>query len=507
MMPISPAVSFAVLSPLDWCVIFFYAIGMLAVGYYFSRQTKNTEDYLLAGRRMNPVVVGLSFFASLLSTISYLGYPGEIIGYGPMYLGAIASFPLIWWIVGWLIIPYFMKFRVTSAYEILESRFGISVRLLGAFMFLCLRLMWMALIIFATTDKVLVPILEIDPSWVPAICAVLGLITISYTAMGGLRAVIVTDVVQSFILFGAALLALILITRHFGGIGGWWPDEWPAHWPELEWGYDPTARMSFVGVFLAVLFWYICTAGSDQIAIQRYLATRDVKAARKVLAVNLVSNVLVLGLMGLMGLALLAYFRVNPGLLGEGMSIVENSDELFPRFIVEALPGGISGLVIAGLLAAAMSSLSSGVNSSASVIATDLMDRFRGRKTDDAAAVRRVKGVSFVIGGVVIALSLLVSLVKGNLLEVSFKVSDLLVAPLFVLFFLAMWVPWANTFGAWCAAIAAVTVAVLIAYWEEMTGTRGISFLWIMPGSLATGILVGCVASWSWGEKLKRKET
>ena len=480
----------------DWLVIGLYGLGMIAVGWYYSRQTRSTEDYLLGGRQMKPLAVGLSMFATLLSTISYLSWPGEMIKYGPMILCGIAAYPLVILVVGWFMIPFIMKLKVTSAYEILESRFGLSIRTLGAIFFLSLRLLWMAVIIFATRDKVLIPLLGWDPSYTWVVCSILGLVTVVYTSMGGLRAVVFTDVVQTIILFLGAILTLILITSQFGGVEAWWPRQWPAHWPEFEWGLTaPGARMTVIGISIGTVAWWLCTSGSDQMAIQRYLATRDVKAARRVLVTSLAADGIVSVFLTLVGLALLAYFVSNPHLLPDGQTIMTDADKLFPRFIARRLPAGISGLVVAGMLAAAMSSLSSGVNSSCSVLTIDFIGRFRSTKLSEADHVRTAKRVSVAVGVVVVAMSLYVSQVEGNLLEIAYRVVNLLVGPLFVLFFMAMFVPWATSFGTWMAAVCSVSTAVLIAYWKNFTGMEGISFLWIMPGALGVGAVVGVLAS------------
>ena len=183
----------------DWSVILVYAVGILAIGWYYWRRTKTTEDYLLGGRKMRPLAVGLSFFAALFSTISYLAWPGELIKYGPMILSIVVAYPLVAIVVGRFMIPYIMKLRITSAYEILETRLGLSVRMLGSALFLLLRLLWMAVIIYATVSKVLVPLLALDPSAIPYLSIVMGVVPLVYTAMGGLRAGVVVDVLKSAI--------------------------------------------------------------------------------------------------------------------------------------------------------------------------------------------------------------------------------------------------------------------------------------------------------------------
>ena len=478
-----------------------YAIGMVVVGLYFSRKNNNTEDYLLGGRKMNPLMLGMSLFASLLSTISYLSYTGEMIRYGPMFITGAIAFPFVIFTVGSFMIPYFMKLRVTSAYEILEQRLGLSIRLLGSTLFTLIRLFWMAVIIHATTDKVLVPVLGLGESWTTPICILMGIVTITYTSLGGLRAVVFTDVIQSGILFGGGILTVAIITNELGNFRELWPAEWPTHWEKPNWGFDPEARMSLVSIFLAVFCWHTCTAGSDQVVIQRYFATRNVKAAKRVLVINLVADFLAMLLMAMVGLALIAYFTANPDILGTDQSLDNNSDQLFPKFISTELPVGLTGLVISGLLAAAMSSLSSGMNSTSSVITTDFISLFRSVEPDERSKILIARWVSVIIGLIVVILSLIVGHVSGNLFEVANKVVNLFVSPLFVLFFLAMFVKSSNAIGVWCGALTSITVAVSIAFWKEITGEQGISFLWIMPAAFILGILVGSIASLAFRRK------
>lgn len=476
---------------LDWSVIAAYALGMLAVGWYYARRTRTTDDYLLGGRAMSPWKVGLSLFATLLSTLTYLALPGEMIKYGPMVLSQLVSMPFIALVVGWLLIPFIMRLRVTSAYEILETRFDLSVRLVGSCIFLTLRLFWMSLVIFATSDTVLIPILGLDQSAVPWICIALGLVTVVYTSVGGLRAVVLTDVLQSLIMFGGAILALVVISVDLGGVGKWWPTEWPAHWQPPVFWYSPDVRFTFVGGFLSMFTWYICTAGSDQMAIQRYLATRDAAAARRMFNISLLANVLLWPFLAAVGLALLAYFRARPEMFPAGLSVEENADQLLPIFIVRGLPPGVTGLVIAGLLAAAMSSLSSGLNSACSVLTTDFIDRLFRQPGAAPSHLRIAKYVSWAVGFVVVALGALVGQVEGNLLELCYKIANLLSVPLFLLFFMAMFVPWASSFGTLVGAAGSAAVAVAVGYF----GVFGLSFVWMMPAAFMVGAAAGMLAS------------
>lgn len=478
------------MASIDWAILGAYAALMIGIGFFYSKKNKNEEDYLLGGRSMNPVMVGLSLFATILSTLSYLSYPGEMIKNGPVIFTSLVSFPLIYFIVGWLLIPRFMRMKVTSAYEILEIKLGTGVRVLGTFFFLSLRLLWMATIIYATVNTAIISIFGIQKSYVPLICLLMAVITVIYTSMGGLKAVVITDALQTVILILGALLTLVIISIHLGSFQSIFPGSMPAHWEPITWGIDAGKRMTVSNAILMVFVWYICTAGSDQMAIQRYLATKDVRSARKTFGISLITNFTVQILLALVGLALLAYFIKKPYELPTGETIFNYADSLFPWFIVIGLPVGVTGLVTAGLISAAMSSLSSGLNSSSSVISEDIIKRFFPSKKN-IDFLKQARTISIIIGGVVTLLCLLVGYVQGNLLEVVIKVVNLFVAPLFVLFFMALFIPFATQFATITGGIISVTVAIAIAFFEAF----GLKVLWIMPVAFVAGIGTASILS------------
>lgn len=480
---------------LDWVVLAAYGLLMLGIGWYYATRNKTADDYLVGGRRMSPVVVGLSLFSTLVSTLSYLAWPGEVIANGPMFLTQIVAHPLTFLIVGYGLIPLLMRQPVTSAYEILETRLGMGIRKAGAAAFLLLRLGWMATILYATTSIVLIPMLGLSPDWTPLLCILLGIVTVIYSSEGGIRAVIVTDAVQSITMLLGALVTLVVITSRMGGIDGWWPHTRPENWPAPNWGFDPSSRLSFGIVVFSTLMWHVCTNGSDQMAIQRYLSTRDASTARRTLATSLITDSLVVTLLALTGIALLAFYRAHPADLPAGKTVLEAGDRLFPRFIMTQMPAGLAGLVLSAILSAAMSSLSSGINSTCAVLERDFLSGRSGVSNADGASVRRMKRLSWVIGIIAVALSLLSTVIKGNLIERCFKVVNLLTAPIFVLFFLALFIPWANAAGAWIGLASSIATAVAIAYSEDLGLHLGVSFIWMMPSSLLVGVVVGSLVS------------
>ena len=476
---------------IDIAVIVIYLLAMLGVGVYFSLRNKSSDDYLLGGRRMPSWSVGLSLFASLLSTISFLAWPGEIIKHGPTIVCQVFAYPIIFFIVGRYLIPVIMQQRVTSAYEILETRLGAATRYLASTIFLTLRLLWMSVIVYATTEKVIVPVFHLPESAGPWIGLILCGITVAYSVLGGLRAVVATDVVQTFVLLSGAIGSLLLITYELGGVDAWLPNTWPEHWstPRL---WFHTDERSILGFMLSIVAWYVATAGSDQIAIQRYLATRDARTARRVLGTALAVEACTFVFMALVGLALLAWFTAHADWLGPGESVTGTPDRLFPRFLVHGLPPGVSGLIVAGMMAAAMSSLSSGINASASVIIADFIEGLFGWRLESSTRLRVAQVASAAVGIIVVVLALAVRRIDSNLYEVTVRVANLMTAPLFVLFFMAIFVRGATQVTAWIAAFTSVAVAVFISFFGQY---HGLGFLWIVPLSLASGATAGMIAT------------
>lgn len=481
------------LTSLDWIIIILYGIGMLVVGFYYSRKNKSADDYMLGGRGMKSWKVGISLFATMFSAITYLSLPGEMIKHGPMIFLLILALPFVYFVVAYFFIPFMMKLKVTSAYELLETKLGLKNRLLAAIYFLIMRFLWMSVIIYMVAEKIIVPIMGWSEQNALLVSIVMGIITIIYTSSGGLRGVVLTDVVQSFVLFSGTILAIILIFNQLESVSDVIPSKWPEHWSGWVF-FDTDVRVSFLTVFISTFGWYVCTAGSDQMAIQRYLATKDVKAARRMYLSNIVIGILVNLLLIVLGLSLFAYANMSTGLLTAGTSIIDGADTLFPRFIAIGLPTGFSGLVLAGLLAAAMSSLSSGINSSALSIVNDFILRLQNKTISEAKKIKLATLISFIIGIIVVLLSLVIGNVKGNLLELSYKTVNLLTAPLFVPFFMAMFVPIAKPNSTFIGTLSSGIAAVMVSFSHELFSVD-ISFLWIIPISFIVGVVVSVVLS------------
>jgi SSS family solute:Na+ symporter len=522
----TPAEASAGLQPLDWCLIFVYAASTILLGVYYARRQTSAREYFVGDGKMNPFFVGISLFATLLSTISYLSMPGESSGKGPVVLCSFLALPLVYLVVGHVLLPVYMRHRVTSAYELLESRLGLSIRLLGATLFLILRLVWMTLLIYLAA-KAMIVMMGVDGSWIPWIVLVTGIVSVVYTTLGGLKAVIVTDFMQTVLMFGGALLVLATVTYDFGGFG-WVPTTWQPHWDSQPIvSLDPKTRVTVLGTVLSIFAWYVSTLGGDQTSVQRFMATENLAAARKALGTQLCTVFVIQLTLIAVGFALLSYFQVHRDQLPAGMNLKDNADDLFPRFIAFNLPIGVSGLVVAAMFAAAMSSIDSGVNSITAVVTTDFLERFGWKASSERQHVLRVRLLALAIGAVVVLSSSMMKYIEGNITAVTGKTVNLLTAPIFGLFFFALYVPRARALHAWIATTASVAVACSIAFSgplvyflhtrfgidpaalnsalktqvDAATGETWntcedpVSFQWIAPIALLTSILVGLAAT------------
>ena len=481
------------LTPIDWLVVAAYGMGMLGLGVWCARRQTSTKDYFTAGGKMGSTAIGISIFATLISTVSYLAQPGEMIRHGPVFLIGVFTPFIAYFVVGYWLIPKIMRFRVTSAYELLEGQLGMGARRLAACMFLAMRLMWMGLMLNICAEA-LVHMLGMDETAQPWIVIIVGIVAVGYTVLGGLRAVVITDVIQFFLLFGGAVLTVVIITANMGGFS-WFPTTWAPHWdnqPLFSW--DPHTRVTVVGTLLTGSLWWICTAGSDQTAIQRYMATPDARVARRSFLVNSFCDGTMHIVLTLVGFAVMGFYLAHTNLVPGG-DVQGQADKLFPQFIANQLPVGISGLVVVALFAAAMSSVDSGINSVTAVVMTDFAGRFRRPNGEPGTELLAARLLTLVIGVVIVALNTVVDEIRGNYIEVAHKGVNLMVAPLFGLFFMGFFVRWATPFGAVVGTIYGMTAAVFVAFWDVLTGWEPISFQLIMPTALAINIVSGVVLS------------
>ena len=489
------------LQPLDYFVITLYGLFVVGVGLWCGRKQKSTEEYYVAGRGVGSFIVGISMVATLLSTISYLVVPGEMIRNGPGLMWSIIHIPLSFLVIGFLFIPKIMKHKITSGYELLQEKFGLGIRRAASFLFVFSRIVWMGLIIFTCSKAVA----EVTGLPFPVVVAAVGIIGSLYTVIGGIRAVMITDVAQFIILFCGALISLGYITYQCGGLS-WWPDWSSPQLANLQWqttkvfSLNPFERMTVINVLLMVSLWWICTAAADQVVIQRYLCTRNARSARRSFLNCIIGDAGIMLVLCLVGIALVGFYLKFPERLsgGEG-SIVQNADTLFPQFIGRVLPGGLSGLLIAALFAAAMSSLDSGISSIGTVIMVDFKSiAARGCHTDKQE-LTRAKIIGLFVGISGIGLCYFMEFVpRRNFFDIVQRINFMIV-PLASVFILVFFVKFSTRAGAWAAIVTGFVSGILFSYWQQIVGlfteTSEFSVMLILPLSLAISLGSGIVVS------------
>ena len=477
---------------LDYAMIGAYFTATVWMALVFSRRQHSAEEYFLGGRRMPWFAVGLSLMATLTSTVSYLATPGEVIKHGIIgAMGGLVFYPFIYLVIAYGLIPVFLRLRVTSIYEYLEQRFDVGTRMFASAIFLVVRLNWMGLVLFSST-LALAQITQLDRV---LILAGIGVIAVVYTTLGGMRAVVWTDVAQFFILFGGALFTVAYVVAETGtGPAAWWQAIDAADRPgQPIFSFDPFERVTLVGMGMLGFFWYVCTYAGDQVAVQRLMSTASTRSARWSSACDLISGLLVTLALVAVGMALYSYYHGQPP---------ADADQAFPYFIRSQLPRGLAGLVVAALFSAAMSSLDSGMNSVATVISVDYVERWRSTPLAAGAQLLLARLLTVAVGLSSILMCLVLFLIpediRGNLLELAQRVSSFPVGGLGGLFLAAIWVRRCTGPIAIQATCAGMLFGLVVG-WGHTFGVfpedRPLSFMWIIPSSCLVTLLYAYLAS------------
>jgi SSS family solute:Na+ symporter len=487
-----PSPSHDGLTRYDVAAVALYLVATLAIALACTRRGAGKEEFFLGSRRMPWFAVGLSIMATLMSTISYLAVPGEMIQHGVGFFLGYIHIPFSMAVVFFCWIPFFMRLRMGSAYEYLEQRFSYTVRLLGSVLFVLLRLGWVAVVIY-TSSLALSTMLgghgggEAASSGLTGLygCILLmGLFTTFYTSLGGIRAVIWTDVMQSAVMFvGMAITVGYVLVSTGTGPSDWWQraaQARAAHTSPPLFSFDMTVRVTVITVAVQQFFWTICTHGSDQVVVQRYFATRSLAAARRSYLISAAADVSVGVLLALAGLALLAFYLDYPAYLPEGYQVVDTAqggavypaDKVFPYFISHQLGWGLGGVILSALFAAAMSSVSSGVNSVAAVTTNDILSRLLPQWGERMAGGWFARGLSLGVGVLVTLLALGVAEIaddpRRNIIDLMNKGFNLFLGPLAGLFFAGMFLPRCRTRSVVLGTLCGMAVSVVWSYWAEI---------------------------------------
>ena len=482
-------------SQLDYFLMFAYIIIVVGIGVWVGKGQKSTKDYFLAGRSMGWFPIGISTVASLYSAISYMGTPSEYRSYDlRMMLGIVSMIPTAV-IVMYVFMPFYHRLQVFSAYEYLEERFNLTVRSLASAIFVFWRILWMgtavyvpSLVLHTITDLPLVPMIVL-----------VGVVATLYTVVGGMKAVIWTDVAQFFVLSGGSLLALWVVSSHVGSISEIWTvAEQGGKTKLFDWSLDPTIRVTTWGAVLGALVANLGMFGADQVSVQRYLAAKSLNGMQRSFIINTLGGWVMALLMILIGLGLYAFYAINP----ENLPAHISGDKVFPYFISTEMPLGLRGMMIAAILAAAMSSIDSGLNSSATTLITDFFKRFRWLITSKDSSVQEVsrelrisRGLTLVLGMIVTVLACFVGAL-GTIIEITNKLVNSFAGPMLGIFVLGMLMRKTEWRGAFVGLLVGTVVTAYCII------DNSLSFLWFGPIGLIVTVLVGKAISFLLGNQL-----
>ncbi|MEM8712135.1 MAG: sodium/solute symporter [Planctomycetota bacterium] len=441
-------------------VLALYLVALVGIGFLFKRRESTTADFFLAGKRIPWWAAGLSIFATQLSAITFVSTPALAYATDWLVLPGKAMILVMAPIVVTLYLPFFRRLEITTAYEYLERRFSPAVRLFGSASFIAFQLVRMAVVIFLPA----LALSTITGISVHACILIMGALSTLYTAVGGMEAVIWTDVLQTVVLVGGMIVAVFIVAADVGGFGAIAAAA-EAGGKTRMWNPSLSAtELTSWSLLLGTLALQFGPYTTDQAVIQRYLTTRDEKAAARGIWLNGLIAIPVGLLFMVLGTALYAFFQRRPDLLTLGMQ----NDEVLPLFVSGQLPAGLSGLVIAGIFAASMSSLDSSMHSIATTATVDWYQRFRPRATD-ASSLRVARGLTIALGVVaVVTASALATFDIENLWLFFQSCLGLVSSGVVGVFILGIFTRRAHATGALVGAAASVAALVHVTFFSPL---------------------------------------
>ena len=441
---------------IDLSIIAVYMLAMVLVGVWFSRKSKNAEQFTKASGKIPGWAIGISIYATFLSSNTFLGVPGKSFGSNWNAFVFSLSMPLAAWVSAKYFIPFYRNTGEISAYTHLEHRFGAWARTYAVLCFLLTQLSRMGTVFFGMA----LSLQALTGYSMQMIIIAMGIIIIIYTVLGGIEAVIWTEVAQGIIkTLGAVLILYLVIARMPGGL---------QHIIEIGKHDNKFSLGSFSFNFTESTFWVILlygffinlnNFGIDQTNVQRYHATSSEKGAAMSLWLCVKLYVPVSFVFFVIGSCLYAYYQVHPELtegirlqaalerlpatatkeqiaqLAGSLQPADYGDKVMPNFMVTSIPAGLVGLIVSAILSAAMSTISSGMNASATVFTTDIYQRYINKNINGKQTLRLLYISSFVFGVLGIVTGIAMIGVK-SILDIWWQLSGIFAAGMLGLFLL-----------------------------------------------------------------------
>jgi SSS family transporter len=474
------------LNRIDLLIIALYLAGITLFGLRFRKRQRTMRDYFLADRDIPWWAISLSIVAAETSTLTIISIPGLAYDSNLTFLQLVMGYILGRIIISFVLLPQYFRGELYTAYQLIERRFGPALRTITAGLFLLTRAAAEGVRVYAVS---IVVSIALGTGEVASI-AIITLLTLIYTFEGGLAAVIWTDVVQTFIYVGGTLVGLVTILHLVPG--GWssvaaiateqhkfqlFDTPLLAQWPYLNFVKPYTLWAGIVGgAFLTT-----ASHGTDQLIVQRLLAARNQRQSMMALLSSGIAVFFQFGLFLFAGVMLYAYYQAPSSQFGR-------ADRIYPTFIVTHMPHGIAGLLIAAILAAAMSNLSAALNSLSSSSIMDFYVRFRP-DIDERLRLRFARLATVAWALVLFALAVLALHRVGRVIEVGLQIASIAYGALLGVFLLGVLTRRANQNGAIVGMICGLATELYLWRWSSIAFTW-----WVAIGTCIT-FAVGYAAS------------
>src|SRR5690348_540322 len=459
------------LNRLDFAIIALYLAGITLFGLRFRKKQRTLRDYFLAGREIPWWAIALSIVAAETSTLTIISIPGLAYDSNLTFLQVVMGYIVGRLIISFLLLPHYFRGDLYTAYELIERRFGPQLRSLTSVLFLLTRAAAEGVRVYAVS---IVVSIALGTGEVASI-AIITALTLIYTFEGGLAAVIWTDVVQTVIYVGGTLIGLVTILHLVPG--GWTAIHSAAAAADKFQVFDFRASFGIPYTFWAGLiggtFFTTATHGTDQLIVQRLLAARGQKQSTIALLSSGLAILFQFALFLTVGVMLWAYYRVPSATFGR-------ADRIYPTFIVSHMPHGISGLLIAAVLAAAMSNLSAALNSLSSSTMIDLFLRLRPQ-TDENSRLRISRFATVFWACVLFGLAMLCLHRVPSVIEVGLQIASIAYGALLGVFLLGVLTRRTTQAGAMIGMLLGFCVEVYLWQFTRVPWTW-----WVMTGNAVT---------------------
>ncbi|MBR5296493.1 MAG: sodium/solute symporter [Parabacteroides sp.] len=464
---------------INFLVIFFYFLSLAWIGYHFSKKQKNTNDYFKGGGRLPWWAVGLSIFGTSLSAITFMSIPAKAYASDWSYMLVNAGILMVVPIILYLFIPFYRKLNVTTAYEYLEQRFNSTIRVLCSLSFILFQIGRMGIVLFLPAIA-----LNVITGFDIFLCiGLMGVLSLIYTMMGGIEAVVWTDALQVVVLLGGAILIVFIAAFHLpDGFSGIIQEAATDHKFDLG-SLDFDLRQSTMWtVLIATFFTNLTTYGTDQTMVQRYMTTETEQQARKSVLTNAVLTIPATLLFFFVGTVLYIFYKHNPADLS---LTITDGDAILPWYIYTQLPEGVIGLLISGIFTAAMSTLSSSMNSAATAYIVDIHTKIKPSHLHTAKIATLILGIA----GIAFAFMMATWEIKSLWDEFN-KILGIILGSLGGLFLLGMLTRRANAGGAICGIIGSTIVQLIMIRYQSVH-----LLLYTTTGFISC-FIIGYLASW-----------